>query len=115
MALALYVDEDSCGRRFIQALRRFGLDVLTTAQAGRLSHDDQGQLEFAASVSRVLVTANDGDFSRLQSSWAAAAKEHAGIIVVRQRAQSPEAAAQAVYGATAALAEGALANGIIHV
>lgn len=56
-------------------LRRRGVDVTTTAEAGLLSADDRDQLEHARREGRVLVT-HDADFLRLHSTDLA----HAGIV-----------------------------------
>ena len=55
-------------------LRRRGIDVTTTAEAGLIGADDEGQLAFAALHERVLFT-HDADFLRLQAGGAV----HAGI------------------------------------
>lgn len=56
------------------ALRRDGIDVTTTVEAGLRGKDDQTQLAFATSHGRVLVT-HDSDFLRLAKTDSA----HAGI------------------------------------
>ncbi len=86
----LYIDEDSCGRRLIAALRRSGCDVLTAEEAKTRSWSDERQLEFAADVGRVLVSANVGDFAGLQQSWGASGRDHAGIIIWKRSRWSPE-------------------------
>lgn len=115
MPPALYVDEDSCDRRFIRALRLLGFDVLTTTEAGRLSVADADQLSFATSVGRVIVTANDRDFSRLQADWGAAGETHAGIIVIRRREQSPETLARTLLARLEPFTADDFRNGILHV
>jgi Domain of unknown function (DUF5615) len=56
------------------ALRRRGIDVTTSADAGLIGAEDREQLRFAVSESRVIVT-HDDDFTRLQAEGAV----HAGI------------------------------------
>lgn len=46
------------------ALRRYGIDVTTTVEAGLRSVDDNGQLAYARREGRVIVT-HDEDFLRL--------------------------------------------------
>ena len=57
------------------ALRRAGINVTTTIEAGLRTKNDRAQLEFARVEARVIVT-RDQDFLRL----AAATKDHAGIV-----------------------------------
>jgi predicted nuclease of predicted toxin-antitoxin system len=57
-----------------RALRRYGVDVTTTVEAGLRTADDVEQLAYARRERRVLVT-QDADFLRL----AAAGSQHAGI------------------------------------
>ncbi len=47
-----------------RALRRYGIDVTTTVEAGLRTLNDLAQLEFATREQRVLVT-HDADFIRL--------------------------------------------------
>lgn len=70
MALPLlYIDEDSCGRRLVAGLRRLGFDVLTVDEAKTRRWSDEQQLQFATSAGRLVVSANVGDFARLQQAW----------------------------------------------
>lgn len=57
-----------------QGLRRHGVDILTTQDAGNCSLRDDDQLAFATNQQRVMVTF-DPDFLALHQS----AVEHAGI------------------------------------
>ena len=61
-------------------LRRRGVDVLTTQEAGMLSASDKEHLLLAVREGRILFTQDD-DFLRLQTQGA----KHAGIVYVRQR------------------------------
>lgn len=47
-----------------RALRRYGIDVTTTVEAGLRTQSDFAQLDFATREQRVLVT-HDADFLRL--------------------------------------------------
>ncbi len=62
------------------ALRRHGIDVTTTVEAGLRSTDDEAQFAFAKSQRRVIVT-DDTDFIRL----AAKQSSHAGIVICRRQ------------------------------
>ncbi|MGE4206881.1 MAG: DUF5615 family PIN-like protein [Vulcanimicrobiota bacterium] len=61
-------------------LRRRGIDVLTTGEAGRISATDIDQLEFARLQGRILFT-QDEDFLAM----AAGDREHAGIAYLHQQ------------------------------
>ncbi len=65
------------------ALRRRGIDVTTTLEAGLLGADDSDHLAFALSQGRVIFT-NDSDFLRLHDAGA----EHAGIAYCHQQSRS---------------------------
>lgn len=57
------------------ALRRHGVDVTTTPEAGLRTRDDQAQLAYIRGQSRVIVT-HDVDFLRFASS----SDDHPGIV-----------------------------------
>src|SRR6185436_3337680 len=57
------------------ALRRAGIDVTTTIEAGLRTKDDQAHLEFARAEGRIIVT-RDQDFLRV----AAQMTDHCGIV-----------------------------------
>ena len=57
------------------ALRRAGIDVTTTIEAGLRTRDDETHLRFAYTEERVIVT-RDQDFLR----FAAKKREHFGIV-----------------------------------
>ena len=61
-----------------RALRRYGVDVTTTIEAGLRTAGDEEQLAYARREQRVLVT-HDADFLRL----AAAGTDHAGTAFAR--------------------------------
>jgi len=73
MPIRFHLDEH-ISTSIAAGLRRRGIDVTTTAEAGLLSADDAAQLAFAASHSRVMVT-HDADFLRLHAEGTL----HAGI------------------------------------
>src|SRR5262245_50790580 len=64
-------------------LRRHGIDLTTSADAGLLNADDEAQLAFATAEERVLVT-HDHDFLRLHSAWL----PHHGIAYCHQNKYS---------------------------
>ena len=57
------------------ALRRAGIDVTTTIEAGLRTKNDEAHLQFARSEGRVIVT-RDQDFLRLVSGGS----DHSGIV-----------------------------------
>lgn len=79
----VYADED-LDRPLTRALRDRGLDLLTTAEAGRRRAPDDQQIEHAARLGCVLLTHNGRDFRRLHNAWMAEGRSHAGIIVLPQ-------------------------------
>ncbi|MBI3693605.1 MAG: DUF5615 family PIN-like protein [Acidobacteria bacterium] len=62
-----------------QGLRRRGIDVTTTGEAGLAGIPDEQQLKFASREQRVMVT-HDGDFLRLHRGGL----PHAGIVYCKQ-------------------------------
>jgi predicted nuclease of predicted toxin-antitoxin system len=66
-----------------RALRRHGIDVTTTAEAGLLTTEDAAQLAYAIREGRVIVT-HDADFLRM----AAQGIEHVGIAYCHKAARS---------------------------
>lgn len=65
------------------ALRRRGINVTTTAEAGLRGTDDQSQTAYAWRERRVIVT-HDDDFLR----WHSRGVPHAGIAYCRQEVRS---------------------------
>jgi predicted nuclease of predicted toxin-antitoxin system len=66
--------DENCHRAVAEGLKRRGIDVTTTAEAGLLGATDEGQFAHAVAAGRVLFT-QDSDFMRLH----AAGVPHAGI------------------------------------
>ncbi len=82
--IKLYLDEDAQRTDLIQALRARRIDILTVSEANLLSENDELQLDFATSESRVVFTFNRGDFFHLHTEWLTKGKMHTGIIVSDQ-------------------------------
>ncbi len=80
MALRLYLDMDSLDSGLVQSLRRSGIDVLTSPEAGNQRTPDEKQLAYATDGGRVVYTGNRGDFARLHKRWMESGRSHAGII-----------------------------------
>lgn len=83
-APASFTDEDVYAA-IAPALRKAGLDALSSAEAGRLGESDESQLAFAAGQGRVLVTFNVAHFAAIHAAWLRQGRHHAGIVVSRQR------------------------------
>ncbi|HVR99217.1 MAG TPA: DUF5615 family PIN-like protein [Thermoanaerobaculia bacterium] len=66
-----------------KALRRHGVDVTTTVEAGLLSSRDEEHLDFARVAGRVIMT-HDTDFLR----FASLTTEHPGIVYCHKTALS---------------------------
>ena len=65
------------------ALRRYGIDVTTTVEAGLRTLDDNAQLEYSRAERRVVVT-HDTDFLRIADR----SNDHQGIAYCHQTARS---------------------------
>jgi predicted nuclease of predicted toxin-antitoxin system len=76
----LFTDEDVYAA-VAPALRKAGLDALSTPETGRRGQSDEAQLAYAAGERRVLVTFNVAHFAGLHAAWL----HHAGIVVSSQR------------------------------
>ncbi len=83
-AIRFLMDEDVYGA-VAPALRRAGLDALSTTEAGRGGEADESQLDWALNEGRALFTFNVGHFADLHSIRIAEGRRHAGIIVSSQR------------------------------
>lgn len=59
MAIRFHLDEH-VSPAIAEVLRRHGIDVTTSREAALLGHDDAGQLMFATSQGRALVTCDFG-------------------------------------------------------
>ncbi|MEW5941162.1 MAG: DUF5615 family PIN-like protein [Chloroflexota bacterium] len=83
-AIRFFTDEDVYGA-VAPALRRAGIDALSTAEAGRGGESDESQLDWASNENRALFTFNVGHFAKLHANHMAEGRHHAGIIVSSQR------------------------------
>lgn len=66
-----------------EGLRRRGINLTTTAEAGLLGADDLDHIAFAVAGGRVIFS-NDSDFLRLHDQ----AVEHPGIVYCHQQSRS---------------------------
>jgi len=79
-----FTDEDVYGA-VAAALRRLGLDAVSAPEVGRLGDSDEGQLDWAASERRVLVSFNVAHFAALHAARIQQRQHHAGVVVSSQR------------------------------
>ena len=83
-ALRFFTDEDVYGA-VAPALRRAGVDAVSTPETGRRGESDESQIEWAAAEGRTLVTFNAAHFAELHAIWMRRGQRHAGIVVSSQR------------------------------
>ncbi|MGA2032449.1 MAG: DUF5615 family PIN-like protein [Thermoguttaceae bacterium] len=67
------------------ALRRAGIDTVSTPETGRRQQSDESQLDWASADGRVIVTFNVAHFAKLHADWLAQGRHHSGIVVSSQR------------------------------
>src|SRR5262249_2702918 len=75
--------DEHCDPAIAAGLRRYGIDVTTTPEAGLRGASDRAQIAYALPSGRVIFT-QDRDYLRLD----AASVEHAGIAFCDQQARS---------------------------
>ncbi len=75
--------DENCSQAIAAGLRRRGIDVTTTPDAGLLQARDEDQLRFCLAERRVIFSYDD-DLLRL----AASGVEHAGVVYCQQRKRS---------------------------
>jgi hypothetical protein len=83
-AIGFFTDEDVYGA-VATALRRAGVDAISTPETGRRGQSDESQLAWAAAEGRVLITFNVAHFAELHAIWMRHGRRHAGIVVSGQR------------------------------
>src|SRR5688572_4593365 len=81
--LLLYLDE-CVEHDLARAMRKWGHDVLTVAEAHTLSDEDEAQLLYALTQGRVFCSHNQLDFRRLHRALERAGRPHGGIILIPQ-------------------------------
>ena len=72
-------------RALVRGLRARGVDVVTALEEAMIECQDEEHLEFATKLRRVLYSFNVADFYYLHSEYLSESKEHAGLILTRQR------------------------------
>jgi Domain of unknown function (DUF5615) len=83
--IRLYLDEDSIKNSLVIALRNAGVDVITASEANKLSCTDEEQLIWATQGDRVIYSFNTADFCRLHVLYMTQERNHAGIVLSKQR------------------------------
>jgi len=85
------------------------------SEPGRAGEADSDQLGFAVSEGRALYTANKADFARLHSSYMAAGRPHAGIVICTWQEMPPERQARRLLDLIESSGLGSLENQCLYV
>ena len=80
---SLYLDEDLTDKLAF-ALRQRGFEAVAAHEVGLASAEDEAHLSYASEHGMILMTCNRDDFVGLARNWAAAGREHSGIIISPQ-------------------------------
>lgn len=80
MSLKIYLDDCAYAKDLVRLLRLAGHEVVTPAEAGMTSADDEVHFGYAAAQSLVILTKNPDDFAELHAMDSG----HAGILAVYQ-------------------------------
>ena len=89
MAIAFYFDDNCSDSKVIAILRREGVTVVTSLEAGMYGAPDVEHLRFAVGRGLTLITGDEADFPRLSAELLRAGGTHHGIVIVKQRRFSP--------------------------
>lgn len=76
-----YLDED-ISPKVATILKKQQVDVVSTHDVNMIQASDRAQLEYAASVGRVVVTRNRNDFIRLTVQFFNDLRPHFGVLIV---------------------------------
>ena len=82
MKIKIYADENVNGT-IVNGLRRRGVEIQSTYEAGNLGIPDEIQLAYAVAQNACLFT-HDDDLLTIADQWQKIGKEHSGIIFVHQ-------------------------------
>jgi hypothetical protein len=85
MTVRLFFDVDATRHSVVIGLRKRGVDVFTSLEAGTTEETDHSQLAFATAQGRVIYSFNVGDLCDLHSRWLSAQRSHAGIVLAHQQ------------------------------
>ncbi len=85
MSAARFFTDEDIYAAVAPALRKAGLNAVSTPEAGRQGESDESQLTWAARERRVLLTFNVAHFAALHATWMRQGRHHSGIIVSSQR------------------------------
>ena len=80
--MRVYLDDDLDSNVLISLLKQFGHEVISPRAAGTRGAPDEEHLRYAADNGLVLMSANAGDFMRLDRKWAEDRTGHSGILIV---------------------------------
>jgi predicted nuclease of predicted toxin-antitoxin system len=82
--IELYLDED-VSVLIADLLRARGFTAVTTQETKQTGHNDEAQLEYAASHHKTLLTHNRADFEVLAQQYFSLGRTHSGIIIAIRR------------------------------
>src|SRR5262249_1702048 len=82
--IKLYLDENLMDDDLVAALRKEGVDVVTTLEAGQTANSDEKQLLYASEQGRAIYSYNIRDFVVINAAVLMAGRSHTGIIVAHQ-------------------------------
>jgi hypothetical protein len=85
VTVQFYFDDNYSDGRVVAGLRRAGVTVVTSLEAGNYGVADELHLAYAADAGLVLITSDEADFQRLSGVWLAVGRGHAGIVIVKQQ------------------------------
>jgi predicted nuclease of predicted toxin-antitoxin system len=102
--------DENCPAAIAEGLRRRGIDVTTTPEAGLLTASDEEQTSYALGEGRVIFT-QDKDFLRISGLGI----PHAGIVYCRQGKRSLGGIIQAVIEIWEIMEEEEMKNWLVHL
>lgn len=101
--IGFFIDED-LPHRIAEMLRSRGITATSVLDERREGLADEEQLRFAAAHNLVLVTANVADYVELARQWAAAGRDHPGLVFIMPQ-RFPRRNAAAIAQALNSLAQ----------
>jgi len=85
MSAAKFFTDEDIYAAVAPALRKAGLDAVSTPESGRLGESDESQLAWAEQEGRALLTFNVAHFASMHTEWIRQGRHHAGVVLSSQR------------------------------